>query len=432
MNKPGLDWERPNLFLRLRVKGSEAARLVRLARLPNWLVHDGKLERWSWDSHREEEGMLVWCKNFDALDADWQKWNASPHPLEWKHLKSLLEILIVLAVNDQLSSAVRPSLMLWNGEDRALGLNRVFLEKLNQILPLDETDFSPPSESLKPWSAWFGGQIVNFLARTTTVPVLDQDFGWELRTLELREDLARLVTDSQTPGKEPELGRWRQLMIEAPDGPPLRQPSTEDIELRESMRRRAKAIAPLKRRVQHIRDFVRNNARLLAVAALVAGVLILPEFCVLGRNSSLAVTQLSDEDALFGYYEAINGLRASDIRLLSQSPEARQDAWEAGQLYVFRETRRATLGDAGLISLTDWRKQGEPPLGEGLTVYGVDLVLVQRLEPEVFEVTYHRARWDRDKVEGRPVLENVVDRIRLDRQSEATRLVFLKREVRSL
>ncbi len=428
----GLHWAPPCLRLHLKVRGAEAAKLVRLARLPNWLIRNGELERWTWDFHNEEEGFLVWHKNLDSAFWEFRPWSEFLEVWDWSGLNNILEILIVLAVNKELPNQVRPTLIFGDLEKRALGLNRLFLDRLHQVLPEQSMDYGTPPGSHRPWSAWLGSRVIAFLGRTTTSPIQDIELGWEERTFGLRQDFAALVIDSQVPGKEPELGQWRKLFLENPEGPPLRNVNSREIELHQKSRDRQRRLAPLKNKIQEVRRFIRSNFQALGLIALVAGVLILPELCVIGRGSTSNSVPMSDEDAIFGYYEAINGLRASDLRLLSQSPESRQDAWEVGQLYVFRETRKATLGDEGLISLTDWRRQGEPLLGEGLTVYGIDLVLVQRLEAGIFEVTYHRARWDRDKIQAKPVLENVVDRIRLDRQGGSTRLVFLKREVRPL
>lgn len=419
----------PWLTLRVAARGAEAGQLVRLARAPNWWVRGRTLERWTWESFTDVEGFLTWRKDLGQAAA-LCRWDRFPEFWSWPRFRDLLEVLVLLVVNDELPRVVRPDLVLLLGSgEEALGLSRGLTERLARILPRGAE--AAPAASRHPWSAWFGTLLTRWLSETQGLPLGDRNLPWKDRVAELDPVLADLLRRCQIPERVPPLGEWRQVFLSHPEAPPRRTLSPEERAVVDRRVRRFRRFAPFREGLERGWALIRRHRLALGLGGLLLALLLVPEFCTLRRTGVEQGTEwVTDEEAIFGYYEAFNALEASRLRNLSQSPEARQDIWEVGQLYVFRETRRATLGDSGLISLNEWRRQGEPPVGEGLTVYGVDVALVQRLDQDLFEVLYHRARWDREKLQGRPVVDRVVDRIRLDRQGGQVRIVFLSREAR--
>jgi len=432
MTKTTITWRDCELNLISGVRGAEASALVKSAKASHWMIEKMQATRWHWESMEEVEGELIWKKNFLDCAGNPRSLHDCFQWTSWSELGAILEILVILKVNDELPPMARPELI-FTDLQRYYGFSKTLVSQLCRLLPESSTTASNLMLTSKnPWSTWFGHMVLQFLAKNKSPSLLDQQLSWELQSFDLNKRLSGLLLNSQTPSHEPSLGDWRSFFSDYPHEPPLNNHTIEQKRDYELAVKKQHFMFPLKKKIHDGRSFLRQNARVLTLVGLVIAFFLIPEFCVLqSQRIEEAKTLKTDEEVIFGYYEAINELRASHLRELSQSPEAKNDTWEVGQLYVFQQTRRSTLGDAGLITLTEWRKQGEPLLGEGLTVYGVDIILVQRFDLDLFEITYDKARWDLDKVENKPVVEKFVDRVRLERHNNEVRLVFIKRELTS-
>lgn len=405
--------------LRHRLRGREAATLARLVRR-GALYFDGQtLQRRRWEERGEVEGWMV--LEVDLPGGEWKAWDASWRP-SWAELGQVVEVIVALAVQGELPPHACPALVLFDGR-RALCPNAPMAEHLGRFLVEDGR-----SSGDRSWKRWFARLVLEALSREVDPAVAEEGLAWELRLSRVDQDLAHLVRRGLSESGSGEWGEWRRLFLEHPQQPPVKPLSPKEIETLRARRDLGRTWVAWQ---SGVREFLHQHRRILlpmAIGAAFLAFLWLPGLCSPSPRS--AIPWESDEDVVFSYYEALNRLHEASIRRLSRSAQARQDGEGVAHLFVFRAVRESTLGDSGLIPLDEWRRQGEPRLPQGLTVHGVDLVLVQRLEEGLFEITYHRARWDLDPVDGRPVIEKVVDLVRVDRTAEGPPLEFLKREVR--